>query len=65
MNVSIPSMATKTEDATSTDKAYSNGRDRENKYSSGQKPSARTRKRRRRNKEKPLCNGCGQREELL
>ena len=29
-----------------------------NKYSGGQEPSAKTRRKRRRNKEEPVCNGC-------
>jgi len=54
----------KTRDTVGASGAHSNERDGKNKCSS-QEPTIRTGRRRRRNKEGLLYNGCGQREKLL
>jgi len=46
MNTSTSSVAKDAGDTSSTGRAYFNGRDRKNKYSSGQEPPTRIRKER-------------------
>jgi len=50
-------MAQKIRDIMNTGRTNPNGRDRENKYSNGEKYLARTRRKRRRNEEESLYNG--------
>ena len=54
MNTSISSVVQETGDIAGTNRAYSNRRDKKNKYSGSLELFVRTRRERRRNEEEPL-----------
>jgi len=58
MNASTTNMAQKAKSAVGTSRTYPNRRDGKNKYSDGQEPFVRIRRKRRRNKERLIYNRC-------
>jgi len=55
MNAFTSSMAQEIEDILNTGKDYSNKRSRKNEYSGGQKLPKKTRRKKGKNKKRPLC----------